>query len=63
MCKELTVILVNRVVAKKRIIGQNGGSRRRRGTRGMAVFSKRTIVFFVTDQTPCLKFSSCKLLT
>jgi hypothetical protein len=33
MCKELPVILVNRVVDLKRI-GKNGGPRRRRGTRG-----------------------------
>jgi hypothetical protein len=34
MCKEMTVILVNRVEDKKRIIGKDGGLRRRRGTRG-----------------------------
>jgi hypothetical protein len=34
MCKELPVILVNKVVDLKRIIGKNGGPRRRRGTRG-----------------------------
>jgi hypothetical protein len=34
MCKELPVILVNVVVDRKRIIGKNGGPRRRRGTRG-----------------------------
>jgi hypothetical protein len=34
MCKELPVILVNKVVNLKRIIGKNGGPRRRRGTRG-----------------------------
>jgi hypothetical protein len=34
MCKEVTVILVYRVVDPKRIIGKNGGPRRRRGTRG-----------------------------
>jgi hypothetical protein len=35
MCKELPVILVNRMVDPKRIIGKNGGlRRRRRGTRG-----------------------------
>jgi hypothetical protein len=34
MCKELPVILVNKVVDKKRIIGKNGRPRRRRGTRG-----------------------------
>jgi hypothetical protein len=34
MCKELPVILVNRVADKKRIIGKNGGPRRRKGTRG-----------------------------
>jgi hypothetical protein len=33
MCKEMPVILVNRVGDKKRIIGKNGGPRRRRGTR------------------------------
>jgi hypothetical protein len=30
----MPVIPVNRVVDKKRIIGKNGGPRRRRGTRG-----------------------------
>jgi hypothetical protein len=34
MCKELPVILVNKVVDRKRIIRKNGGPRRRRGTRG-----------------------------
>jgi hypothetical protein len=34
MCKEMLVILVNRVVDMNRIIGRNGGQRRRRGTRG-----------------------------
>jgi hypothetical protein len=35
MSKEMPVILVNRLVAKKRIIGKNGGPRRRRrGTKG-----------------------------
>jgi hypothetical protein len=34
MYKELPVILVNKVVDLKRIIGKNGGRRRRRGTRG-----------------------------
>jgi hypothetical protein len=34
MCKEMLVITVNRVVDKKRIIGETGGPRRRRGTRG-----------------------------
>jgi hypothetical protein len=34
MCKEMLVILVNKVVDQKRIIGKNGGPRRRRGTRG-----------------------------
>jgi hypothetical protein len=34
MCKEMLVIPVNRVVDKKRIIGKNGGPRRRTGTRG-----------------------------
>jgi hypothetical protein len=34
MCKEVPVIPVNRVVDPKRIIGKNGGPRRRRGTRG-----------------------------
>jgi hypothetical protein len=32
MCKEMPVILVDKVVVKKRIIGKNGGPRR--GTRG-----------------------------
>jgi hypothetical protein len=30
----MPVIPVNRVVDKKRIIGKNGGPRRRKGTRG-----------------------------
>jgi hypothetical protein len=34
MCKELPVILVNKVVDPKRIIRKNGWPRRRRGTRG-----------------------------
>jgi hypothetical protein len=34
MCKEMPVILEDRVVDKKRIIGKNGGPRRRRGIRG-----------------------------
>jgi hypothetical protein len=34
MCKEMPVILIDRVVDKKRIIGKNGGQRRRRGTMG-----------------------------
>jgi hypothetical protein len=34
MCKEMPVILVNRVVDPKRIIGKNGGPRWRRGTSG-----------------------------
>jgi hypothetical protein len=34
MCKEMLVTPVDRVVDKKRIIGKNGGLRRRRGTRG-----------------------------
>jgi hypothetical protein len=33
MCKEFQVIPVNKVVDPKRIIGKNGGPRRRRGTR------------------------------
>jgi hypothetical protein len=33
MCKDVPVNPVNRVVGKKRIIGKNGGRRRRRGTR------------------------------
>jgi hypothetical protein len=33
MCKEMPVIPVDRVGNKKRIIGKNGGLRRRRGTR------------------------------
>jgi hypothetical protein len=35
MCKEMPVIAVNRVVNPNRIIGKNGGPRRRRGTRGI----------------------------
>jgi hypothetical protein len=34
MCKELPVILVNKVVDPKRIIGKNGGPWMRRATRG-----------------------------
>jgi hypothetical protein len=34
MCKEMMVIPVNKAVDPKRIIGKNGGPRRRRGTRG-----------------------------
>jgi hypothetical protein len=34
MCKEMPVIPVNKVVDQKRIIGKNGGPRRRRGTKG-----------------------------
>jgi hypothetical protein len=34
ICKEMPVIPVNKVVDPKRIIGKNGGPRRRRGTRG-----------------------------
>jgi hypothetical protein len=33
-CAKMPLIPVNRVVDKKRIIGKNGGLRRRRGTRG-----------------------------
>jgi hypothetical protein len=32
MCKEMPVILFDRVVDNKRIMGKNGGPRRRRGT-------------------------------
>jgi hypothetical protein len=42
MCKELPVILVNKVVDPKRIIGKNGGPRRRRGARGRPGCEKRT---------------------
>jgi hypothetical protein len=31
MCKKMVVIPINRVVDKKRIIGKNGGPRKRRG--------------------------------
>jgi hypothetical protein len=34
MCKEMSVIPVDTVVDKKRIIGKNGGPRRRKGTGG-----------------------------
>jgi hypothetical protein len=34
MCKEMPVIPVNSVVDTRRIIGKNGGLRRRRNTRG-----------------------------
>jgi tetrahydromethanopterin S-methyltransferase subunit A len=34
MCKEMPVIPVDSVADKKRIIGKNGGPRRRRGIRG-----------------------------
>jgi hypothetical protein len=33
MCKEMPVIPVNKVADPKRIIGKNGGPRRRRGTK------------------------------
>jgi hypothetical protein len=33
MCKEMSVIPVDRVVDKKRIIRKNGGPSRRRGSR------------------------------
>jgi hypothetical protein len=33
MCKEMSVITVNRVAGKKTIVGKNGGPRRRRGPR------------------------------
>jgi hypothetical protein len=34
MCKEMPVVPVDRGLDKKRIIGKNGGPRRRRGTWG-----------------------------
>jgi hypothetical protein len=34
MCTEMPIIPVDRAVDTKRIIGKNGGQRRRRGTRG-----------------------------
>jgi hypothetical protein len=34
MCKEMPVILVDKVVENKRIIGKKRGPRRRRSTRG-----------------------------
>jgi hypothetical protein len=34
MCKEMTVIPVNKAVDPKRIVGKNGGPRMRRGIRG-----------------------------
>jgi hypothetical protein len=34
MCKEMSVILVNKVVDPKRIIRKNGGLKRRRCTKG-----------------------------
>jgi hypothetical protein len=34
MCKEMPVIQVDRAVDKKRIIGNNGGQRRSRETKG-----------------------------
>jgi hypothetical protein len=36
MCKEMLVIPVNKVVDPKRIIGKNGGPRRRRVAQGVA---------------------------
>jgi hypothetical protein len=33
MCKEMSVITVNRVAGKKTLVGHNGGPRRRRGPR------------------------------
>jgi hypothetical protein len=44
MCKEMLVLLVNRVEDKKRIIGKNGGHRRR-GT-GVADPKKQTKYIF-----------------
>jgi hypothetical protein len=38
MCKEMPVILVNRVVDKKRIIGKNGGPRRRCTKKYVAIY-------------------------
>jgi hypothetical protein len=35
MCKEMPIIQVNKVEDPKRVIGKNGGPRRRRGTRGL----------------------------
>jgi hypothetical protein len=34
MCKEMPIIPVSRVADPKRIIGKNGGPRRRKGTKG-----------------------------
>jgi hypothetical protein len=34
MCKKMPVIPVNKVVDLKRMIGKNGGPRRRKGTMG-----------------------------
>jgi hypothetical protein len=34
MCKEMPAIPVSRVVDPKRIIGKNGGQKKRRGTKG-----------------------------
>jgi hypothetical protein len=49
MCKEMSIFPVNREVDPKRIIGKNGGPRRRRGTRGRR--QKRIKKLFPGDQT------------
>jgi hypothetical protein len=45
MCKEMPVILVNRVTDLKTLIGKNGGPRKRRGTRGRCPSPKKTFYF------------------
>jgi hypothetical protein len=44
----MLVIPVNRVVDTKRIIGKNGGPRRRKGTRGQKSFD----IFLLLKATP-----------
>jgi hypothetical protein len=48
MCKEMLVIAVNRVVDKKRIIGKNGGPRRKKGARGRWPQKTRKLSFSST---------------
>jgi hypothetical protein len=50
MCKKFPVIPVNKVVDPKRIIGKNGGHRRRRGTRGL--MTKKTHVLLLHKYQP-----------
>jgi hypothetical protein len=51
-CKEMPVILVDRVVDKKRIIRQNGELRRTRGTRGWLTPKKMLTALQRADNEP-----------